>query len=111
MAHLKIDNLNKSYGSSKILDSLSIEVKSGEFVALLGPSGCGKTTTLRCIAGLEHPDADSGEISANNRVLSNKHIFVQPEDRHFGMVFQSYAVWPHMNVFDNVAFPLRVRAR
>jgi iron(III) transport system ATP-binding protein len=111
MSHLKIDNLTKSYGSNKILQGISLEVKPGEFVSFLGPSGCGKTTTLRCIAGLEKPDRGSGEIIVSQKTMSSKKIFVKPEDRNLGMVFQSYAVWPHMNVFNNVAFPLRMKKR
>jgi iron(III) transport system ATP-binding protein len=93
------------------VDHVSFTVEEGKFFTLLGPSGCGKTTTLRCIAGLETPDA--GDIVVADRVLysgKNK-ITVSPNDRNLGMVFQSYAIWPHMNVFDNVAFPLRVGKR
>jgi iron(III) transport system ATP-binding protein len=108
-AHLKIENLTKSYGPNRILHGISIDVKPGEFISLLGPSGCGKTTTLRCVAGLERPDIESGAITVDGRVLSKGSTFVRPEDRGFGMVFQSYAVWPHMNVFENVAFPLKIR--
>ena len=74
---------------------------------MLGPSGCGKTTTLRCIAGLERPDA--GRIMIDNEVVysSRDGVWVEPNNRHIGMVFQSYAIWPHLSVFDNVAFPLR----
>jgi iron(III) transport system ATP-binding protein len=93
------------------VDNVSFTVEEGQFFTLLGPSGCGKTTTLRCIAGLESPD--SGDIVVADRVLysgKNK-IAVSPNDRNLGMVFQSYAIWPHMNVFDNVAFPLRVGKR
>ncbi|MDZ4678178.1 MAG: ABC transporter ATP-binding protein [Oligoflexia bacterium] len=111
MAHLKINNLTKSYGANKILHGISLEVQQGEFVSFLGPSGCGKTTTLRCIAGLETPDSDSGDITVGDKTLSSQKIFVKPEDRNLGMVFQSYAVWPHMNVFENVAFPLRMKKR
>jgi iron(III) transport system ATP-binding protein len=86
---------------------VSIEVPEGQFYTLLGPSGCGKTTTLRCVAGLERPDR--GEISVGGEVVysSERKIFVPPHARNIGMVFQSYAIWPHMTVFDNVAFPLR----
>ena len=82
---------------------------ASEFVTLLGPSGCGKTTTLRCIAGLE--TISEGEIRINDRVVSDaaQAVFVPPNERHLGMVFQSYAVWPHMTVAQNVAFPLTVR--
>ena len=87
----------------------SFEVPEGKLFTLLGPRGCGKTTTLRSIAGLERPTA--GEIEVGGRVVysSAKRIFVAPNKRNFGMVFQSYAIWPHMNVFQNAAFPLEVR--
>jgi iron(III) transport system ATP-binding protein len=86
-------------------------VRQGEFFTMLGPSGCGKTTTLRCIAGLERPDG--GEISVAGAVLysTNTGVSVAANQRNLGMVFQSYAIWPHMNVYDNVAFPLRVGKR
>ena len=99
------------YGRVKAVDRVSFTVSEGQFFTMLGPSGCGKTTTLRCIAGLEKPD--SGDISVNDRVLysATKGISVSANHRNLGMVFQSYAIWPHMNVFDNVAFPLRVGTR
>jgi iron(III) transport system ATP-binding protein len=86
---------------------VSLDVPEGQFYTLLGPSGCGKTTTLRCVAGLERPDR--GEIAIGGEVVysSERNIFVPPHARNIGMVFQSYAIWPHMTVFDNVAFPLR----
>ncbi len=92
-------------------DDVSFEVAEGKFYTLLGPSGCGKTTTLRCLAGLEH--ADAGEIEIADQIVysSKARIFVRPDARPIGMVFQSYAIWPHMNVFDNVAFPLNVGKR
>ncbi len=91
------------------VDEVSFDVEEGEFLVLLGPSGCGKTTSLRMIAGLEEPDA--GEIWLGPRLVSSaeKNLFVPTEKRNIGMVFQSYAIWPHMTVFDNVAYPLRVR--
>lgn len=93
------------------VNDVSFEVQPGEFFTLLGPSGCGKTTTLRSIAGLERPDA--GLIEADGRLLFSDRTGtnVAPNHRGIGMVFQSYAIWPHMTVFDNVAFPLRVRRR
>jgi iron(III) transport system ATP-binding protein len=99
------------YGRVKAVDAVSFTVSEGQFFTMLGPSGCGKTTTLRCIAGLENPD--NGHISVNGRVLysATKGISVSANHRNLGMVFQSYAIWPHMNVFDNVAFPLRVGTR
>jgi iron(III) transport system ATP-binding protein len=94
------------------VDDVSLEVRSGHFYTLLGPSGCGKTTTLRCVAGLHRPKV--GRISVGLRTVfdAKSGVFVPPHDRLIGMVFQSYAIWPHMNVFENVAFPLRrVRPR
>jgi iron(III) transport system ATP-binding protein len=90
---------------------VTFEVPEGQLFTLLGPSGCGKTTTLRSIAGLEKPRL--GEIAVKERVVysSSKGIFVTPNRRGFGMVFQSYAIWPHMNVFQNTAFPLEVGDR
>src|SRR5947208_8591778 len=96
-------------GSVRAVDRVGFEVQQGELLVLLGPSGCGKTTTLRMIAGLEEPDA--GEIWLGDRQVSSaeRNMFVPTEKRNVGMVFQSYAIWPHMTVFDNVAYPLRVR--
>lgn len=93
------------------VNGISFDVPEGRFFTLLGPSGCGKTTTLRCIAGLERPD--EGVIYIGDRVVSSPHdrIFLSPNQRDIGMVFQSYAIWPHMTVFENVAFPLRVGHR
>jgi iron(III) transport system ATP-binding protein len=96
-------------GSVHAVDGVSFEVAEGELLVLLGPSGCGKTTSLRLIAGLEEPDG--GEIWLGDRLVSSvaRNLFVQPEKRNIGMVFQSYAIWPHMTVFENVAYPLQVR--
>jgi iron(III) transport system ATP-binding protein len=107
-----IENLRKSFVASgaevRAVDGISLGAETGKLVTLLGPSGCGKTTTLRCLAGLERPQA--GRIVIANRTVfdSEKKIFVPASDRGIGMVFQSYAIWPHMTVFENVAFPLRV---
>lgn len=107
-----VSNLYKCFptdsGEVKAVENVSFEVAKGEFFSLVGPSGCGKTTTLRCVAGLERPE--SGEIKVEGLVVfsSSQNIFIPPHKRNIGMVFQSYAIWPHMNVFDNVAFPLRV---
>jgi iron(III) transport system ATP-binding protein len=99
------------HGRVRAVDDVSFTVRQGDFFTMLGPSGCGKTTTLRCIAGLEKPD--KGEISVNGEVLysSVSGASVAANHRNLGMVFQSYAIWPHMNVYDNVAFPLRVGTR
>jgi iron(III) transport system ATP-binding protein len=109
MAVVEIHNLCKRFGSVQAVDGISLTVNEGEFVTLLGPSGCGKTTSLRLIGGLE--ENDSGEIIIGDQVVSApaKGILVPPEKRGLGMVFQSYAIWPHMTVFNNVAFPLRIR--
>jgi iron(III) transport system ATP-binding protein len=110
-AYLRAQGLRKSFGRVKAVDDVSFDVRRGEFLTLLGPSGCGKSTTLRLIAGLERPD--DGEIHVDGRFVTSprRRVFVPPEKRGMGMVFQSYAVWPHMTVFENVAFPLRVRRR
>ncbi|MFQ5825853.1 MAG: ABC transporter ATP-binding protein, partial [Dehalococcoidia bacterium] len=109
MPEVKIRNVTKTFGSVVAVDHISFDVQSGEMLTLLGPSGCGKSTTLRLIAGLEHPE--TGEISVGGRLLASAEmdLFVSPEKRGMGMVFQSYAVWPHMTVFDNVAYPLKLR--
>ena len=95
----------------KAAQDVTFSVGEGRLFTLLGPSGCGKTTTLRSIAGLERPRA--GEISVNDRIVysSSRGVFVPPNQRGFGMVFQSYAIWPHMTVFENAAFPLEVGGR
>src|ERR687884_2341460 len=95
----------------KAAQDVTFTVEEGRLFTLIGPSGCGKTTTLRSIAGLERPRA--GEIAVNGRVVfsSAKGVFVSPNRRGFGMVFQSYAIWPHMTVFENAAFPLEVGDR
>ncbi|MBO05996.1 MAG: hypothetical protein CMI58_03025 [Parcubacteria group bacterium] len=107
MPDLVIDNLTKYYDQFKAVDNINLKVSDGELITLLGPSGCGKTTTLRLIAGLEKPD--KGKILLGDEILScsetGKHK--APEKRGMGMVFQSYAVWPHMTVAKNVAYPLK----
>ena len=108
MADIIIRNLTKKYGSETALKNLSLEIESGEFMVLLGPSGCGKTTLLRCLAGLETPD--QGEIIIGDKVVfsSEEKIMNSPGERKLGMVFQSYALWPHMTVRDNIKFGLDV---
>lgn len=103
MPLLSLHALSKSFGATAAVAEVSIDVERGEFFGLLGPSGCGKTTTLRIIAGLESPDAGSVEFEGRN--ITN----FPPEHRGFGMVFQNYALFPHLNVFENVAFGLRAR--
>ncbi|MCR4876061.1 MAG: ABC transporter ATP-binding protein [Clostridiales bacterium] len=107
MAGVTIRNVTKAFGDNVVLREFNQTFEDGEFITLLGPSGCGKTTMLRMIAGFEKPT--SGEILIGDRVVSSEKVFLPPEKRGIGMVFQSYAVWPHMNVQDNVAYPLRIR--
>lgn len=109
MADVIVRDLSKFFDEVKAVDHINFEIKDGELLTLLGPSGCGKSTTLRLIAGLERPD--SGEIHLGETLLSSapKNHFLAPEKRGMGMVFQSYAVWPHMTVAENVAFPLKLR--
>ncbi|MFD2238134.1 ABC transporter ATP-binding protein [Aureimonas populi] len=108
MAQIELGDVTRRFGTgAAAVDGLNLHVPAGCFLALLGPSGCGKTTALRLIAGLERPD--SGVIGIGGRLVAGDGLFVEPEDRGIGMVFQSYALWPHMDVFANVEFGLRVR--
>lgn len=107
MSRLSFKQITKRFGSKVVIEPLTLEVPDGAFVALLGPSGCGKTTLLRMVAGLEEPS--SGEIWIGDRRVFAAGENLPPEERGLGMVFQSYAVWPHMTVADNVAYPLRTR--
>jgi iron(III) transport system ATP-binding protein len=108
MAKLELENLTKSYSGVVSVDALNLSVAHGEFVCLLGPSGCGKTTTLRMIAGFLQPDA--GEIRVGGNVVSSARSVVPPERRNMSMIFQSYAVWPHMTVRQNVAYGLKMKS-
>lgn len=113
MPEITIKGLRKSYQVGrqrvKAVHDLTLDAPEGKIMTLLGPSGCGKSTTLRCIAGLERPE--DGEILFDRRVIFSRtrRVFVPPEKRNIGMVFQSYAIWPHLTVFENVAYPLQVR--
>ncbi|MGO4852999.1 ABC transporter ATP-binding protein [Phaeovulum sp. W22_SRMD_FR3] len=107
MAGLSISNVSKLFAGTPALNGVSAEIAKGEFVALLGPSGCGKTTLLRLTAGFEMPDG--GQIALDGQILAGGGRFVPPEDRNIGIVFQSYALWPHKTVAGNVAYPLEVR--
>ena len=107
MGTVTLKHLVKSFGESTVVKDLNEVIHDGEFVTLLGPSGCGKTTILRMIAGFEKPT--SGEIWFDDKLICGGKTFVPPEKRGIGMVFQSYAVWPHMTVFDNVAYPLSIQ--
>jgi ABC-type Fe3+/spermidine/putrescine transport system ATPase subunit len=108
---LELQSVGKQFAGVVAVSEFSLSVKEGEIIALLGPSGCGKTTTLRMIAGLEDPS--EGEITYDGRIVASAktNSFVPPDKRNMGMVFQSYALWPHMTVFENVAHPLKLRRR
>lgn len=104
MASLAFQNVAKSYdGKTLVLRDVNVDVADGEFVVIVGPSGCGKTTLLRMVAGLE--SVTSGEIRIDDRVINN----LEPKDRDIAMVFQNYALYPHMTVYDNMAYGLRIR--
>ncbi len=103
MVRVRLENLVKRFGSVTAVDHVTLDIGDGEFVVLLGPSGCGKTTTLRLIAGLELPD--EGRILFGDRDVT----YLPPRERNISMVFQSYAVWPHMTVYENIAFPMKIR--
>ena len=109
MIELSVDNLHLTYGDNPVLKGVSMELKRGEVVSLLGPSGSGKTTLLRAVAGLEKPTA--GRITIGNNVVydGSPRSQIPAEERNLGLVFQSYALWPHKTVFDNVAYPLKLR--
>ena len=107
--YVRVRGLVKRFGNFTALGGIDIAVSEGDTLALLGPSGCGKTTCLRCIAGLERPDAGSIEIGGAPVFDARRGVDLMPEQRELGIVFQSYAVWPHMSVAENVGFPLKVR--
>ena len=112
---LTVTGLTKTFqtseGPAQAVKGVDFKISEGEFYTLLGPSGCGKTTTLRCIAGLEKPD--DGQIKIEGRLVADpsRRMFIPTHERDIGMVFQSYAIWPHLDVFDNVGYPLKVRRR
>src|SRR6187431_616291 len=103
MADITLRNLKKAYGRNAVLHGLDLDIRDGEFVALVGPSGCGKSTLLRMIAGLE--DVSSGEVRLGDRIIND----VPPRDRDIAMVFQNYALYPHMNVYENMSFGLKLK--
>ena len=111
MAEVSLHKLNKKFDTTHVVKDVDLQIRDKEFMVFVGPSGCGKTTTLRCVAGLEHPT--SGRISIGGRVVSEpeRGVLVSPRERDIGMVFQSYAVWPHMTVHQNVAYPLKYRRK
>src|SRR5207253_2568169 len=108
---VRLAGISKTYAgnSQPAVKDLSLDVEAGEVFTLLGPSGCGKTTTLRMVAGLERPDAGSIYFGERPIVVTSRRLFVPPNQRQVGMVFQSYAIWPHMTVEENIGYPLKVR--
>lgn len=107
MAELILNNISKKYGDQTVVQDLHLEIPTGAFAAFLGPSGCGKTTTLRMLAGLE--SVSSGRLFLGGRLLADQTLHTPPEDRNMSMVFQSYALWPHMTVAENVGYPLKIQ--
>jgi iron(III) transport system ATP-binding protein len=107
MGRIILDHVSKRYGAVPALDGVDLKIAQGEFISLLGPSGCGKTTTLRLIAGLELPD--DGRILIDEIEVSRPGMALSPDKRNLGMVFQNYALWPHMTVGENVGYPLKLR--
>jgi len=103
MATVNFDHVTKKYGEVTAVDDFNLEIQDGEFMVFVGPSGCGKTTSLRMIAGLE--DITTGTLSIGDKVVND----MPPKDRDIAMVFQSYALYPHMSVYDNLAFGLKLR--
>ena len=102
MSNIKFSNVHKSFGQNKIINNFNLEGKEDEFLVLVGPSGCGKSTLLRMIAGLEK--VDEGKIQINDKIINELH----PSKRETAMVFQSYALYPHMNVYENMSFGLKI---
>jgi iron(III) transport system ATP-binding protein len=109
MPELVVTHLKKQFGDNVVLHDNSFTIRDGEFFTLLGPSGCGKSTTLNCIAGLERPSAGSISVGGTTFVDTENGVFLPPEERNLGMVFQSYALWPHMTIAKNLALPLDIR--
>jgi iron(III) transport system ATP-binding protein len=105
---IQVRQLRKSFGGPAAVDGIDLDIEQGRMLVLLGPSGCGKTTTMRCIAGLEKPDGGTITINGRSMFDEQRGINVPVNERHVGMVFQSYAIWPHLTVFQNVAFPLEM---
>ena len=109
MTDLVLDGLRRTYGATVAVDRVDLEVAQGELVALLGPSGCGKTTTLRAIAGLETPTDGTIRLNSQTMFSGRERLNIPAEKRGVSMVFQSYAIWPHMTVFENMAYGLKMR--
>ncbi|MBR6487280.1 MAG: ABC transporter ATP-binding protein, partial [Clostridiales bacterium] len=109
MSKIELKHIDKYYGKNHVLKDINLVAEDGDFLTLLGPSGCGKTTTLRVVAGLENPQGGDIYLDGKNIVNAKENYFVEPGKRGMDLVFQSYALWPHMTVYDNVAFGLVVK--
>src|SRR5581483_2232378 len=109
MPEIHVESLVKEFGEQRALDRVGFTVREGELFTLLGPSGCGKSTTLMSIAGFQQPETGLIRVGAETFFDAGRHLNVPAEQRNLGIVFQSYAVWPHMTVSENLAFPLKVR--
>ncbi len=109
MSRIELKNIDKYYGKNHVLKDLNLTIEDGEFMTLLGPSGCGKTTTLRIISGLENPQNGTIEMNGKTIVKASEMFYTDPSSRDINLVFQSYALWPHMTVWDNVAFGMSVK--
>jgi iron(III) transport system ATP-binding protein len=109
MPDVSISGLVKAFGENTVLDRVDLHIADGEFFTLLGPSGCGKSTTLNCVAGLERPTGGSVGVGGKVFVDADNGVYLPPEERNLGMVFQSYALWPHKTIAENLALPLRLR--
>ena len=109
MSRIELININKYYGDNHVLKDLTLTIEDGDFMTLLGPSGCGKTTTLRVISGLERPQGGVMLIDGKEAINAEKAFYLEPSKRGLNLVFQSYALWPHMTVFENIAFGLKIQ--
>ena len=109
MSRIELKNINKYYGSNHVLKDLSLTIEDGDFMTLLGPSGCGKTTTLRVISGLERPQGGVMTIDGKEAINAENAFYLEPSKRGLNLVFQSYALWPHMTVYENIAFGLKIQ--
>lgn len=109
MSRIELRNINKYYGSSHVLRDVNLTIEDGDFMTLLGPSGCGKTTTLRILSGLEKPEGGTMLIDGKTMIDAQAAFYEEPSKRELNLVFQSYALWPHMTVFENVSFGLKIK--
>ena len=109
MSRIELININKYYGDNHVLKDLTLTIEDGDFMTLLGPSGCGKTPTLRVISGLERPQGGVMLIDGKEAINAEKAFYLEPSKRGLNLVFQSYALWPHMTVFENIAFGLKIQ--